>query len=69
MTYNIYPIVQNEPKFPLTREPVPLKIALQVIEQRMELLVAQGYWRDSRCQQVPIDQIGFTITPDNEPQD
>jgi hypothetical protein len=66
--YSIYPILAGEPEFPLS-EPVPLKTALRLIEQRMELLAVQGYWRNCRCEQIPLNQIGFEIRPENNTED
>jgi len=61
--YNVLPIIEGEPEIPLTPEPVALREAFQIIEQRMELLEAQGYWRGCGCQEIPIDKVGFAIRP------
>lgn len=63
LKYIVVPIVTGEPEIPLTPEAVTLRQAFQIIEQRMELLEAQGYWKGCNCQEIPIDKVGFAIRP------
>ena len=61
--YDVVPLIEGEPDFPLSPESVTLREAFQIIEHRMELLEAQGYWRGCSCQEIPIDKVGFAIRP------
>jgi hypothetical protein len=61
--YEIYPIVEGEFTFPLTPEPVSLQEATDILHRRMSLLLTQGYWRNCRGEQVPLDEVGFKIVP------
>ncbi len=61
--FNVFPLIKGEPEIPLTPDPVTLREAFQIIEQRIELLEAQGYWKGCNCQEIPIDKVGFAIRP------
>lgn len=61
--YDIFPIVEGEPEIPLNPEPVGLREAFSVIDKRVVLLEAQGYWRGCRGRAIPVGEIGFSIRP------
>ena len=63
MKYEIFPIIEGEPEIPMNQDPVSLRDAFQIIEQRTALLERQGYWRGCNCQEIPMDKVGFAIRP------
>ena len=66
--YDIVPTIEGEPEMPLNQEPVSLREAFQMIEQRVALLERQGYWRGCNCPEIPIDKVGFAIRPSDPDQ-
>ena len=62
--YSILPVIDGEASnFPLLPVPAGIDQALSALKSRIELMERQGYWRDDRGQQVPLELVQYLISP------
>jgi hypothetical protein len=69
LLYEVYPVVPSEFTFPLTPEPVPLKAACKILQSQMQVLGIQGFWRNTRGERIPLNEVGFKIVPENSKEE
>jgi hypothetical protein len=64
MRYFLIPNAQDGNSFPTTPEPMTASELGEHLAQRLNLMEAQGYWRDNFGERISLLDITYTIEPD-----
>jgi len=70
MKYNIMPVVGGESSsFPLLPSSMGREEVVAALSARLHAMEIQGYWRDDRGRQVPLEDVAYQIYVEQEEDD